>query len=104
MSKFKVRKGDEVVVLVGRSKGMTGKIDKVDTKFGRVFVGGLNLFKKHQKPTMNEPNGGIVDKPMSVHVSNVSVVDPKTKKASRVGYKVQDGKKIRVAKESGSVI
>ena len=103
-SKCRVRKGDEVVVLAGRSKGQTGKIESIAADATRVFVAGVNLYKKHQKPTQQDPNGGIVEKPMSIHISNVALVDPKTKKATRVGIKIDQGKKFRVAKASQTVL
>ena len=101
--KTKIRKGDEVMIMTGRSQGTTGKVEKVDLKSGRAFISGANLFKKHQKPDAKHPDGGIVDKPMSVHLSNIMVGDPKTKKPTRIGYKLDaDGKKNRVAKASGT--
>lgn len=102
--KPKLKKGDEVVVLIGRSKGTKGTIERVDRKHDRVFIGGVNIYKKHQKPDVTHPEGGIVDKPMPLHISNVALVDPKTKKATRVGYSLVDGKKVRVAKASGTVL
>lgn len=103
-SKCRIRKGDEVIVLTGRARGMTGKVESVHPENDQVFIAGVNLFKKHTKPSMANPSGGIVDKPMPLHVSNVAIIDPKDKKATRVGYKIQDGQKIRVAKRSQSVI
>jgi large subunit ribosomal protein L24 len=105
-TKFKILKGDQVIVLTGRSRGVTGTVEKVDLKHDKVFVAGANLYKRHQKPTMQNPDGGIVEKPMPLHVSNVAIVDPKTKKATRVGFQVDSatGKKVRVTKASGSVL
>jgi large subunit ribosomal protein L24 len=102
--KFKLRKGDEVVVIAGKDKGETGKIDKVDKKKDRVYVTGLNIAKRHTRANSVSQEGGIVDKAMSIHMSNVMLVDPKDKKPTRVGFKVQDGKKIRFAKRSGTVL
>lgn len=102
--KFRLKKGDEVVVLTGKSKGGTGKIDKVDFKKNAVFVSGLNLFKKHAKPGVNGDEGGIIDKAMAIHISNVALVDPKTKKATRVGYSSDKGSKTRLAKASKTVL
>ncbi len=102
--KFRLKKGDEVVVLTGKSKGGVGKIDKVDFKRNAVFVSGLNIFKKHARPGVNGDEGGIIEKVMPVHVSNVALVDPKTKKATRIGYKVENGSKVRVAKGSKTVL
>ncbi len=102
--KFRLKKGDDVVVLTGKSKGGVGKIDKVDFKKNAVLVSGLNIFKKHAKPGVNGDEGGIIEKVMPIHISNVALVDPKTKKATRVGYKSESGKKTRVAKSSKSVL
>lgn len=100
----KLRKGDEVIVLTGRSRGEVAKIDSIDKKNNRVYLEGKNLGKRHQKADLNNTEGGIIDVPMPLHVSNVALVDPKTKKPTRVGYKVEDGKKLRVAKKSGTVL
>ena len=97
-------KGDEVVVLNGKSKGETGKIDKVDKKSGKVFVSGVNISKRHTRPGTTNEEGGILDKAMPLDISNVALVDPKSKKATKVGYKLQDGKKVRFAKASGTVL
>jgi large subunit ribosomal protein L24 len=98
--KSKLRKGDEVIVLTGKSKGETAKIESIDKKTNRVVLAGKNLAKRHQKPDLNNTEGGIVDIPMPIHISNVALVDPKGKKATRVGYKVDGEKKARVAKKS----
>ena len=102
--KSKLRKGDDVVVLTGRSKGETGKIESIDKKTGRVYLEGNHLAKKHQKPDLANQEGGIVDIPAPLHVSNVALADPKGKKATRVGYKIDGGKKVRVAKKSGQTV
>ena len=102
--KSKLRKGDDVIVLAGKSKGETAKIDSIDKKTGRLFLAGKHFSKRHQKPDLNNTEGGIVDIPMSIHASKVALVDPKTKKATRIGFKVEGGKKVRVAKKSGTVI
>lgn len=102
--KFKVKKGDEVLVIAGKEKGKKGKIVKVLTEESRVIVGGVNMVKRHTKPSRTG-GGGIVEKEASLHVSNVQLVDPKTGKGTRVGFKtLQDGNKVRVAKRSGEVI
>ena len=98
----KFRKGDEVIVTTGIAKGTTGKIDKIDHKKSKVYVAGVKSIKKHQKPSSAEQEGGIIDKPRPIHISNVAFVDPKTNKASRLGYKIVDGNKIRVSRKSGS--
>lgn len=102
--KSKLRKGDEVVVLAGKSKGEVAKIETLDKKRGRVFLAGKNLNKRHQKPNMSNQDGGIVDVPMPIHISKVALLDAKTKKATRLGYKVEGGRKVRVAKKSGAVV
>ncbi len=99
--KFKLKKGDEVIVLTGRNKGSTGKIDQIDKKSCKAFVGGLNMYKRHQKANMQNQEGGIVDKPMPIHVSNLGIVDPESKKAARVGYDMVKDEKVRVARPSG---
>jgi len=104
MFRSKLRKGDEVVVISGGCKGSVGKIDRFDRARDRVFVGGVNVHKKHQKAGGEGSEGGIVDKVMSIHISNLAFVDPKSKKPTRLGFQVQDGKKVRIAKRSASVL
>jgi large subunit ribosomal protein L24 len=103
-AKMKVKKGDEVVVLTGRDKGKKGEVLRVDRARGRVLVQGVNLVKRHQRPTMASP-GGINEYEAAIHVSNVALVDPSSGVATRVGYRtLDDGKKVRFAKRSGEVI
>ncbi|MFW0776395.1 MAG: 50S ribosomal protein L24 [Rickettsiales bacterium] len=103
-NKLKVKKGDEVIVLAGKDKGKKGKILQVIPDARRVVVDGVNMVKRHEKPGRGGP-GGITEKAASLHVSNVALVDPKTGKGSRVGYKnLEDGTKVRVARRSGEVI
>jgi large subunit ribosomal protein L24 len=103
-NKLKVKKGDEVIVLAGKDKGKRGKIVKVIPDERRVVVDGINMMKRHTKPG-RDGAGGIVAKAAPLHVSNVALVDPKTNKPTRVGYKtLQDGKKVRVARRSGETI
>ena len=102
--KSKLRKGDEVVVLAGKSKGETAKIETLDKKRNRVFLAGKNTNKKHQKPDVNNQDGGIVDVPMGIHISKVALLDSKTKKPTRLGYKVEGGRKVRFAKSSGAIV
>lgn len=102
-TKCKLRKGDEVVVLTGRERGKTGKLDRVDRKTGRVFVAGVNIAKRHTKPSAAS-EGGIIEKVMPLDISNVALWDPKLKKATRVGYKLVDGKRVRIAKASQTVL
>jgi len=104
MKKFKIKTGDQVVVLTGKDKGAKGKVVKIIKDKDRVIVEGVNMIKKHVKPSTENPQGGIVEKEAPLHVSNVALVDPKTGEATRVGYEIKDGKKVRVSKKSGEVI
>jgi large subunit ribosomal protein L24 len=99
-----LRKGDKVIVIAGKDKGKTGEIQKVDPKTNRVVVEGVNLRKKHKKPTQNNPEGSIVEIYAPIDASNVALVDPKTKKPTKIGHKIVNGKKVRVAKKSGTVL
>ena len=101
---FKIRKGDEVIINTGKDKGRKGSVLNVNRKDRRVLVQGVNMVKRHTRPTQGSA-GGIIEKEASVALSNVSIVDPKTGEASRVGYKtLDDGRKVRFAKKSGEVI
>ena len=103
-AKLKIKKGAQVIVTTGRDKGQKGEVLKVLREENRVIVKGVNLRKKHRKPSQTGP-GGIEEKEASIHVSNVAVVDPKTGEGSRVGYTVlKGGRKVRVAKKSGEVV
>ena len=95
--KWKLKKGDAVVVVAGRARGATGTIESVDRKKAGIVIAGVNLVKKHTKPTQNTP-GGIVDKPMPVHISNVALVDPQKGGPTRIGFRIEEGRKIRYAK------
>lgn len=102
--KLKIKKGDNVVVTAGRDAGKKGNVLKVLPAENRVVVQGINMVKRHTKPSMSGP-GGIQEKELSIHVSNVALADPKTGKPTRVGYTfLKDGSKVRVAKASGEVI
>ena len=103
MPKLKIKKGDQVVILSGDDKGKTGEVLKAMPKENKVVVQGVNLVKRHTKPSQTNP-GGIVTKEAPINVSNVAIVDPKTGKATKIGYKEVDGKKVRVARKSGEVI
>jgi large subunit ribosomal protein L24 len=96
----KYKKGDEVIVKTGKDKGTIGKISKVINDIDKVVITGINVSKKHQKPTQ-ESKGGIVNKEMPIHISNILAYDAKSKKSSKVGFKIEDGKKIRVLKTTG---
>ena len=104
MSAAKIKKGDTVIVLSGKDKGMEGTVTKNLPRDGKVVVSGVNLITRHNKPSQANPNGGIerVEAPMAV--AKVALKDPTTGKPTRVGFAVVDGKKVRVAKKSGAVI
>ena len=99
----KIKKGDKVVVLAGRDKGRTGEVKQVMPTEDRALVQGVNMVKRHQSQTQTQ-QGGIISKEAPIHLSNLAIADPKTGKATRVGFKVQDGRKVRVAKGSGELI
>jgi len=102
--KYKIKKGDEVIVLTGKDKGKSGEITKMLPQDGRAVVKGINVVKRHTRPTQTNP-GGIVEKEASVHVSNLALKDPKTGDATKVGFKIEkDGTKVRIAKKSGETI
>ncbi len=104
-TKLKIRKGDLVKVIAGDSKGTQGKIVEVITKTNRAIVEGANMISKHTKPNAATPNGGIIKKEASLHISNLMLVDPKTGNPTRVGRKKNDdGKLVRVSKKSGEEI
>jgi large subunit ribosomal protein L24 len=103
-TKFKIKKGDEVVVLTGRDKGKTGAVVRMLRDENRAVVEGVNMVKRHTRPSQTQP-GGIIEKEAPIHVSNLALADPKDGKPTRVGYKtLDDGRKVRVAKRSGEVI
>ncbi len=99
-----IKKGDKVIVITGADKGKTGVVQRAYPKLEKVVVEGINVKKKHRKPTQQNPEGAILDIYAPIHVSNVSLIDPKTKKATRVGIKEVKGKKVRYAKKSGELI
>ena len=103
-NKIKLKKGDEVIVLAGKDKGKRGKIVRVLPDLRKVVVTDINKYKKHQKPGNNEP-GGIIEKDMPLHISNVAFFDTTLDKGIRIGYSFdKDGKKLRVNKKSGKEI
>jgi large subunit ribosomal protein L24 len=99
----KIRKGDRVVLLAGKDKGRTGRVEKVMPKDARVIVGGVNLVQRHTRPSQADPQGGKKSHPASIHVSNVALVDSNGK-PTRVGFRIDGDKKVRVAKTTGEVI
>ena len=102
-NKFKLKKGDDVIVIAGKDKGKTGKIVKMIPKQMKAIVSEINRVKKNQKPDNNQP-GGIIDKDMPIHISNLSFYDAELKRGVRIGYKVDNKKKTRVNKSSGKEI
>jgi len=101
----KIRLNDEVVILAGKDKGKSGKVTKVLTAEGKIFVEGINLIKKHQKPVpqLQQP-GGIVEKEAAINVSNVAIKNPASSKADRVGFRIEDGKKVRFFKSNNELV
>ena len=103
VEKFKLKKGDEVIVLTGKDKGKTGKIVKMLPKKLKAIVSEINRVKKNQKPDNNQP-GGIIDKEMPIHISNLSFYDRDQNKGIKVGFKIINNKKVRINKSSGKEI
>ena len=99
-----LKTGDKVRVIAGKDKGQEGTVKKTLASENRVIVEGVNVVKKHQKPSNVNPNGGIIDQEAPINASNVMLLDPSTNEPTRVGYQVVDGKKVRVAKKSGQHI
>jgi large subunit ribosomal protein L24 len=104
MSAAKIKKGDKVVVLSGKDKGKHGEVMRAMPKTGKVVVGGINMIKRHTKPSQGDPQGGIKLREAPMHVCKVAIEDPKTGKPTRVGFRIENGQKVRVAKRSGEVI
>ncbi|TLU59979.1 50S ribosomal protein L24 [Thalassotalea litorea] len=101
----KIRQNDEVVILAGKDKGKSGKVTKVLAAEGKVFVEGINLVKKHQKPVPQlQQAGGIIEKEAAIDVSNVAIKNPASGKADRVGFRVEDGKKVRFFKSNNELV
>ena len=104
MVKLKIKSGDTVVVTAGDHKGSEGKVMKVILEKNKAIIEGVNMVSKHEKPSADNPQGGIVKKEAALHISNLSLIDPSTGKATRVGYRMEDGKKVRFTKKSNQVI
>ena len=105
MAKLHIKKDDTVIVLAGEDKGKTGKVLKVLVEKNRAIVEGLNLVSRSTKPSAKNPQGGIIKQEAPIHISNLSLVDPKSGKATRIAIKTtDDGKKVRIAKKSGEEI
>ena len=104
MPKLKIKKGDNVVVLSGRDKGKSGEVLRVYPAEARAIVQGVHIARRHSKPRMGDP-GGIVEKELTIHASNIAHIDPQSDRPTRVGYrKLDDGRKVRFARRSGEVI
>ncbi|WP_235949619.1 50S ribosomal protein L24 [Paenibacillus glycinis] len=104
-NKLHVKKDDTVMVITGKDKGKKGRVIAAYPRQNRVLIEGVNMVKKHTRPSQANPQGGIIEQEAAIHVSNVMHIDPKSGKVTRIGYKVLDnGKKVRVAKKSGEVI
>ena len=99
-----VKTGDKVKVIAGKDKDKEGVVVKTIAAKDRVVVEGVNIVKKHQKPNNQYPQGGIVELEAPIHVSNVQLLDPSTNEPTKIGYKVEDGKKVRFAKKSGTTL
>ena len=104
MKKIHIKKGDTVYVNAGNDKGKTGKVLSVIPSKDRAIVEGVNMVKKHTKPNSKQPQGGIIEQEAGIHISNLQLIDPKSGKPTRVGYKMVDDKKVRYAKKSGEEI
>jgi large subunit ribosomal protein L24 len=103
--KLKIKKGDRVIVVTGKDQGKTGDVLRVFPDDSRVLVQGVNMVKRHTTPNRTEPQGGIIEKELPIHISNVALIDPEQNEPTRVGYKfLEDGPKVRYAKRSGEVI
>jgi large subunit ribosomal protein L24 len=101
---MKIRRDDEVLVTAGKDKGKTGKVLRVDPAKERVYVEGLNIVKRHQRPNQMGQQGGVIEKEGPIHVSNVAILDPKDGKPTRIGIEREDGRRFRVARRSGQRI
>ena len=103
MTKLKIKKGDQVIVRTGKDKGRTGEVIEVRPTDQRVKVQGINMVTRHRRPTQANA-GGIEQMEAPIHISNIALIDPESNKATRVGYDMADGKKVRVARKSGKAI
>lgn len=102
--KWKIKKGDQVVVITGNNKGMTGRVLDVLRQEGTAVVEGVRVVKRHTKPSATNPEGGIIEKEAPINISNLAIADPKTGEATRVGRRKEDGKLVRFAKKSGQAL
>ena len=102
----RIRRDDEVIVISGKDRGKTGRVLRVDAPKEKVFVEGLNIVKRHQRPTPGRPDAvaGVIEREGPIHVSNVMLLDPKDRKPTRVGVEVREGRRFRIARRSGTSI
>lgn len=103
MTKLKIKTGDTVRVIAGDHKGQEGKVQKVLREKNKAIVEGINMISKHEKPSASNPQGGIKEKEAPIHISNLALID-KSGETTRVGYRTEDGKKVRFSKKSNEVI
>jgi large subunit ribosomal protein L24 len=104
MTKLKIKSGDIVKVIAGDHKGTEGKVTRVYREKNKAVVEGVNMVSKHTKPSAKNPQGGIVKKEAPIHISNLSLIDPKTKETTKVGYRTEGDKKVRFSKKSNQVL
>jgi len=104
MTKIKIKSGDVVKVIAGDHKGSEGKVVRVIREDNKAIVEGVNMVSKHTKPSAKNPQGGIVKKEAPIHISNLALVDPKSKEATKVGFKAEGDKKVRFSKKSNQVV
>jgi len=102
-NKLHIKKGDQVAVVEGSYKGKKGKVLQVFPKTSRAIIEGVNIIKKHKKPTNDKP-GGIIEKEAPIHISNIMIIDPKSGSPTRIGRKLENGKLVRYSKKSGEII
>jgi large subunit ribosomal protein L24 len=101
---LRIKQGDEVIVIAGKDRGKRGKVLRVEPKKERLYIEGLNIVKRHQRPTQTaagQQAGGVIEREGPIHISNVMLIDPKDGKPTRVGIEIEDGKRLRIAKRSG---
>ena len=102
---LRIRRDDEVMVISGKDRGKTGRVLRVDPRADRVYVEGLNIIKRHQRPRPGSTQpGGVVEREGPIHISNVALLDPRDGRPTRVGVEIRDGRKVRIAKRSGEIV
>jgi len=104
MTKLKLKSGDKVRIIAGDHKGTEGKILRVDREKNKAIVEGANMVSKHTKPSAKSPQGGIVKKEAPIHISNLSLIDPKSKEVTKTGIRIEGDKKVRFSKKSNQVL